>query len=689
MILNFGNYIFDDGIRGINGEKPKMIQVLGSSTSMNGTKPVVTKGNIDVYQQYAFNESYYNDLLNRGKFQDAVDYISRYRPVNEEQRKVFDADVASLRQQARYENNFRSNLTEDQLNRYNFYNGVFQDRGLDYIRENPYVRQFEDIKRRIGSVTTFDKDGNLVVEQEAKGLKIFFPNTKRVNRWTSWLGHNISDALQADTHNGIDNFLEYSQLNKNDLLNAGINIEYDDTGSAYISFNKSNALANELIYKYYNFYTNNWDENELGYHWNPSIQGLDDNGNIINTAYIYDPTEDSKFYSNDWLYKGINSLVRRGEAGDYKTNRTVKNDMRSFASLISQNEQVSLALEEEAGLTEHDYSSIESSFMSDNMQNYLQFAKQRGLTQEQTLSGLKYIHAQDVELATKSLSQADKDFYTSYFNDNENDDTLVKREDPKEIEKIVDMLNEADPNDVNLSILVSNGIIGTKISLQKKPEKKGETVLGTNRALQVWVPGLFTEEAQKRLNEEPQSRAVLETNTILDTNSTYTLRGGSRITADSNDQFYIESGRIDEYGRAGYINRIPISKEQAAAEITKDLVIDDVIQSQFNEQISPSGNIISVEDYDLAAKKRAILAVQQKLYPGQNDLVKTDGTYITPEELFNKEINVNNVSPYVYNKVKAIYDIYDALMEELYGYEDFTEALLSIGQRRFNYSVNS
>ena len=247
MVLNFGNYIFDDGIRGINGEKPKMIQVVGSSTSMNGTKPVVTKGNIDVYQQYAFNESYYNDLLNRGKFQDAVDYISRYRPVNEEQRKVFDADVASLRQQARYENNFRSNLTEDQLNRYNFYNGVFQDRGLDYIRENPYVRQFEDIKRRIGSVTTFDKDGNLVVEQEAKGLKIFFPNTKRVNRWTSWLGHDISDALQADTHNGIDNFLEYSQLNKNDLIiivntTEGISTSWKSTTAQEISITRSASL---------------------------------------------------------------------------------------------------------------------------------------------------------------------------------------------------------------------------------------------------------------------------------------------------------------------------------------------------------------------------------------------------------------------------------------------------------------
>lgn len=678
MILNFGKYIFDDGIKNYDGTKSQMINVSGNTTN--------TVGNINIYQQYAFNEQYYNSLLNSGKLQDAVDYISRYRPIDEEKRRIFDADVATLRQQAKYENNFRANLTQDQLNRYNFYNGVFQDRGLDGLQDNPYAKKFESIKRNIGSVTTFDKDGNLVVEKEATGLKIFFPNTKRVNKWVDWLtGSAISDPLQADTHNGIDNFLDYSNLTKNQLREAGINIEYDNTGSAYISFSKANELANELIYKYYNFYTNNWDENELGRHWNPYIAGLDEDGNVINQGYIYNPTEDDKFYSNDILYKGINSIVSRFEVGDYATNREFKNNMRAFANMISENENISNKLEEMAGLTEHDYSSVESDFISDAMQEYITYATQSGLTQEQMLQGMKYIHASDVDKATKSIDQHDKDFYFTY--DDNVDSTLIKAEDPDDIKEIIQRLHEADPNDVNLTTLVSNGIIGTKISIARKADKKGETGSG-KRGLQIWVPELFMEEAQKRLNEDPKNRAVLEVNTILDTNSTYTLRNGTRISADSDDQFYIESGRIDVNGKAGYMNTIPISKEEAALQISKDIMIDNAINAQMNSQIAPSGKIINIEDYEAEAKLHAA-EIAQELYPGVDTLKKTDGTLITPEEIFTKQININNISPYVYSKINLIYEVYDTLMRELYSYGDFQDALLNLGRTRYDYSINS
>lgn len=680
MILNFGDYIFDDGIRGINGGKPKIEKVIPSSTVMRGSTPVVQQGNMDIYQQYAFNEDYYNKLLNHGKLQDAVDYISRYRPVDANKRAIFDADVASLRQQAKYEDNFRANLNEDQLNRYNFYNGVFEDRGLDAMNDNPYVKKFNDIKRNIGSVTTFDENGNLVVEKEATGLSFYFPSTKRL---AAFLPKDdiLADALARDTGAGLDNFLEYSNLSKDDLKNAGVEIRYDKQGSAYLSFSKANGLANSLIYKYIDFYSNHWDDGKM----RPAIQGLDKDGNVITQGII-------PFNHEDNQSAGVRFIKQL--TGDYiPSNNDIKfkNDFNTFKSLIDENKDISLALEKAAGLTEHDYSSIESNFISDAMQNYLNSAAAQGFTQEQIMSGMKYIHAQDVEMATKSISQNDKDFYTSFYNKedgfDENDDTLVKQEDPDRIKELIRMLNEANPDDVNLTTLVSNGVIGTKISIQAKEPKKGDAGSG-RRGVQIWVPKLFMEEAQRTLNTDPKSRAVLEVNTILDTNSSFNLRNGARISADSNDQFYLESGKINDSGQVSYLNQIPISKEEAATEITKDFLIDNAIQEQMNEQIAPSGNVISIVDYEAQAKQRAA-DIAQRLYPGVDTLKKTDGTLITPEEIFNKELNLNNVSPYVYTKIKTIYDVYDALMSELYSYEGFQDALLEMGNIRYNYSINA
>lgn len=677
MILNFGDYIFNDGINGIDGEKSKMINVVANSTRMQGTKAIVNNGNIDVYQQYAFNENYFNNLINQGKIQDAVDYASRYRPVDNDKRREFDANLASLRQQAKYENNFKSNLTEDQRNRYNFYNGVFEDRGLDSMKDNPYVKEFEKLKRNIGSVTTFDKDGNLVIDKEATGLGFWFPNGKRVSRFVP-KGNILEDALAADAHASIDDFLAANNLTKNELMDAGIKIQYDDTGSAYIKFDKSNKLANSLIYKYIDFYSNNWNDNT----YRPSIQGLDSDGNVINEAIIPFKSEFSGTLAG--------KLFRKFYKGYFPSNNDIKvsQDFNRFKSLIDENKNISTELEKLYEVDSRDYSSIESGFVSDEMQNYLNEARIKGLTESEIRSGMEHIHKQDVELATKSLSQADKEFYTSYFNDNENDDTLVQTEDPEQIEQIIDLLNAADPNDVNLSILVANGVIGTKISLQRKEEKKGETILGSNKGLQVWIPKLFTAQAQQRLNREPESRAVLEVNTILDTNDTYTLHDGSRIKADSNSQFYIERGRFDENGRAGYLKNNAISKEEAVLEITKDIMLDDAIHTQFNEQISPSGDVIDINAYDNAAKEKAF-EIAQKLYPGQDDIVKPDGTPVSLEEVFTKQITPHNVSPYVYAKVKTIYDIYEALMSELYSYGGFQDALLNIGQTRYNYSINS
>lgn len=686
MILNFGDYIYDDGVRGIDGTKPKMVDARTPKLSISEQVKLAaqrandirtgTQTASDPYEQYKFNEGYYHNLLNKGKLRDALDYITKYRPIDEEKRKIFDADVASLRQQAKYDNNFKSKLDDDQLNRYNFYENVFSDGGFDYMQDNPYVQQFKDLKRKLGSI-----EG-----KEATGLSFYFPQTKR---YDSVFGITL-DSLAHDSHNGIDDFLQYSNVTKAQLEDAGVTFTYNDDGSTNMSFSKANGIANSLIYNYIKFYKGQWYEgtgiDPKETFRRPRISGLDSDNNVISTNIV-------PFDGENGHTMGRNFIKRI--TGDYiPTNSDIANklDFDAFYKLIEDNKTISETLETVHNAKTREYSSIESNFVSDAMQNYLNDAKANGYTQEQILKGMKYIHDADVERVTKSISKPGNEFYTNYFNPefDKGDDSLSKTEDPEEIRTLMNKLQAADPNDVNLTILVSNGIIGTKISIAGDEGKKGDDS-SKKRGVQIWIPGLFTEEAQRRLNEHPESRSVLEVNTILDTSGSYTLNDGSRISSDGVN-LYMESGRVDLRGAnretATYRRREAISKEQATGYITKDLMIESAIQSQFAEQIAPSGKIINVDDYTAAAKVKA-LTVAQQLYKGVDDLVKTDGTLITAEEIFNKKINQNNVSPYVYNKVKAIYDVYDALMRELYSYEDFQDALLELGKVRYDYSANS
>lgn len=664
MLINFGKYIFNDGIRGINGGKPKM-EYASPSNNTNNASNVNQQSDYGIYQQYAFNETYYNNLLNQGKLKEALDYITQYKPIDEGERRKFEAEIATLRQDSKYQDNFKSSLTEDQNNRYSFYSNLFESNGFDGREDNPYVKKFIELKNSIGNGTHVDKNGK-VTPYNAAGLSLYLPSPKRY-----FLGQ---DWLAPDATADIDHFLEYSKLTKDALKEAGVKIQYDDKGSAYIKFNKSNDLANELLYKYIDFYRKEWGDTN----YRPMIQSLDEDDNVIANNVI----PFTRDYHHN-LYQYLNGQVRNPHLNDIDTS----NKLKEFYNLIDENKNVSEELNKLYDLkseTMQNYTSIEADFMSDEMEKYMEMCVANGVDMEKMIKGLNYYKALAIDQATRAMTSNDYDFYTSYYNESEADDTLEKIEDPERIGEILKRLNNANKSNVVLTTLISNGKIGTKISLPGLKDKNGNTT----RGLQVWIPGLFSEEAQEKLNRDPESRAALEANTILDTNSSYMLRDGSKISADDSGNFYVESGKLNVNGHDEYLNAEPLSKEDVVLEIQKDLIIDNLVDTQFNKHIGIRGNVLNVEKYDEEAKELAI-DVAQKLFPGQDDLVKPDGTLFNAEEVFNRVPQQDNVSPYVYKKIKTIYDVYDALMKELFQYEDFTDSLFESNGIRYSYAANT
>lgn len=684
MILNFGKYIYNDGILGIGNKKPQVINI---------THPTDTsdKGNSDMYRQYQFNQAYYNQLLNSNQYQAALDYISKYKPTDPERLKTYEADVASLRQKAKYDENLKANMTPDQFQQYTFANGVFQDGGLDGITDNQYINQFANLKKLIGSTIDKDENGNYNISKEATALGLFFPSTKR-----SFLG---IDALSADSSNGIDNFLSTYNLTKGDLSSAGVNIEYNEDGSAYLKFDKSNGDANKLLYNYIQYIRDNWDDTE----YDAAIRGYDEDGNIISDGAIPFSYQFQGWRDGDWGFEGVNNLVNSvnnlyESATGINTGRDnydylTKDALAMYLNMIDNAQNVTKSLDnvEQESLN---YSSIEMPFLSDDMQQYIEEATAAGIDPEKLDTHLANMKKECVEIAAKTMASSDKEIYTSYYNAEEgrpNDDTLVPLEDDEKRKHLFDLLSEAPNSKIHLTTLVSNGKIGTKITLDKQSGKSSKSDdedddSGSNEKVEIWIPNLFSEEAQRRLNTEPESRAVLEANTIIDTNSIYNLGDGSQIsfvkdlsTDDESDgTFIIRSGRVEVNGKTEFLHEQEITKEDVVGHITKDLLIDQAIDNQFMNHVSAAGDVMDYDMFDLSAKKQSLDIANRLIYTGDDYYWFTNlrGEELPVDKLFDGSIDKKEVSDGVYTKAKLVDEIYERLIKDLYTYYDINDILL-------------
>ena len=625
MIVDYGNYTYYD-------DKSKDKKRYNKTNAPQGT---------------AFDVNSFNNLIADRRYDEACEMASKYHFKDPQEEKDFQNEIINLRRAGRRLGAIYSRIPGDDTDRKSdkrkveFLDNVFGD--LNNIKGNDYKDDFNLAKRMLGSYLFIPKyrrknskenfkttNFGTNIAEEATALDVTFEPKKQYGIF-GW------DWIKKDNENNIDNFYKKSGLTKNILTHAGIDVIEKD-GKTTLHFDKNNPLANKIIY--------NIPHAGMKI---PKITGYNANGEAMtanNYKNVYIPTYE-KSGSNEILWK-IHNLV--------DDCNVTKNKYFGEKSLMPKV-----------------YSSMKGGMLFDDFQALQQEYKNGGMTSAEYNRAMN-VKYKNIMSQLKSINLADKEIYSNLKNGADVDDeqeTLHPNESPAERNTLINLISATDMKDINLQSMISNGRIGTLITINAREQQERANNQRSNvenpeenifsKRYQIFIPGLFHDEAQRKINEDATTRSAQELNDMQDWDYEYKTSSGKVIAPSGTGTFYIDKNEVD--------------KNTALREITKDMTIEDARAAFKYKYLNHNGGLINEEDYDNTAKIMAYHACDE-MYPNL-PIVDSKGKLISLEELFSHRNpeglfadSFGEEIPYeLYYKILDIYDIYGTLMDDIEMYK--------------------
>lgn len=577
------------------------------------------------FEDKQFKQDLFNQYVSNREYEKAADYANEFHFNDPKKQREHLNNIANLRRNGRILASCYRKIRDTQtLNKVEFFDNVFVNGGLETLENNKYANKFIAAKRKLGSsfdgrtVETDDKSANIFLKsKEATKLEVTFqPKVQK------FLG---IDWLAKDNNKNIDNFYTQSGLNERALTAQGVEVINKD-GRTTLRFDKSNPLANKIIY---NLPRREWAGDTLipviGGNIDVDIIGLDSKNRKI---------KDQDFFDNLTQIQDIIDSAKRTKEQYFKQN----------------------------DLTEKQYSSTIAGNIDDNLA-MLQEALNNGSITQQEFNKQYSINCGYIDSVLRNIGTGQYEMYSNKFNEETSDETLNPVDNEKRNE-LINAITATNKANVHLSSMISNGKIGTLVELdaagltskqQEDLEGSADDQLSNGRRIQIFIPGLFQEQAQEKINRNTSSQAIQEANSMQDYDYDYKTQDGKTLTYD---------------GLGGYIyNGEQIDKDNAIKIINKDLIIQDAVNTlQFN-YINKDNNLINKEDFESMARQIAVKACND-IDPGV-PLSYTNGKPLTEDEVFaHNKANPDDVYfgkiPYqVYDKLQNLYDVYNALMDSI------------------------
>lgn len=585
MKLSFGNYSYYD---------PNNNSVLPTGNAINS---------------YKFDNNRFQQLIANRQYQDAADYASMYRFNDPATQRAHENDIINLRREGRKIAAIYGKIDNaNTLEQVEFIDNVFIDGGLEQIQNNSYAKQFIDAKKHIGSShkeTIFGYTDD--IEKEAVALSFTFAPTKQTFLGIDWLAKD-------NTTRSVEAFYKNSGLNETQLKSAGVEIIHKD-GYTTIKFDKSNSLANKIIY------------NAIPYYSGGDIGGGSSN-NIIMTGYDADGKAIiSKYSDKRWV---------------------------NMQNLISNAEKAKLNVFADIDMAEKDYSSTVGPALDDNLEALNQLLSTGQITQQQYNQQMKQVGS-ILDQAIRTLGSGNYEMFSNAYNDEITDETMISL-DSEQRSEIIQSITAANPKSLHFNAMISNGQVGTLVTIDadevadKDISDNDDRNKVKRRRRQVFIPGFMSEIAQQKINQNTSSRAIQEINSMQDYGYGFKTSDGREIYSSMDGIFYI--------------NGQEISKEEATNEINKSLIIEDATANLKYQFTNNNGELYDIEGYEKMAKAIAVRAANE-LHP---DVSFEDN--ITVEDIFAKKGAGAIVSDdysgqmqyQLYNKYNDVFDIYDKIM---------------------------
>lgn len=572
-------------------------------------KSDIPEGN--AINKYKFDNRKFNQLIANRQYQDAADYASLFHFDDPATQRAHENDILNLRREGRKIAAVYGRIDDvDKLNKISFLDHVFVDGGLEQILDNPYAKRFSEFKQHLGSTHKKGVVGySNEIDEEATAISFTFAPEKQTLFGIDWLAKD-------NTKRSVESFYANSGLNEAQLKSAGVEVIHKD-GFTTIKFDKSNALANKIIY------------NAL-----PGTSKGDSGG------------------GSDYniILKGYNSDGK--EIGDISSWRSQSwNEMRN---IISDAEDAKTEAFSALDMAEKDYSSTVGPALDDNLEILNQMLASGQITQQEYNQQRKTVGS-ILDQAIRSLGSGNYEMFSNAYNKKATDETLISL-DSKQRSEIIQSISAANPKNLHFNAMVSNGQIGTLVTIDadevdnKDITDNDDRNKVKRRTRKVFIPGFMSEIAQEKINRNTSTRAIQEINSMQDYGYAFKTTDGQEIYSSMDGKFYIDGQEI--------------SKDEATKAINKTMIIEDAAANLKYQFTNNSGQLYDVEGYEQMARKIAVKAANE-LNPNISF-----GDDVTVEDIFNKKGAGPTVSDEyyytmqyeLYNKYQDVFDIYDRIM---------------------------
>lgn len=615
-------------------------------------------------KDYKFNSETFQSFINNRQYEQAADYLGQYHftDLDKDQQRI--NTMNSIRRKGRILNAVYGKMNSDQQAQVEFADNVFgglgslvnrtNKEGTQSVSDNPYAKQYIDAVRQVGS--TF-KDGQMV--QEAKGLEITFEPKKQYGIF-GW------DWTARDNKNNIENFYSTLGMNRKDLEAAGVQVIEKD-GKTTLKFDKTNDLTNKLLYNLPDV------ENT------PSGTGQRSITNIPGISI-----------------KGIDSKGRNIERAD---NNTLLN-LSTLKYLINDANQVKTEAYKTNDLSEIQTSSTVGAFINPQLEALNQAYREGAFAgnEDEYKRQLKMIDGGVYEGLIRAMG-TDQVMYSNFGDPNIE---ALKEMDPEQRMKLIQQISSANSHDIQLNAMVSNGSVGTLITINgSKLTGKQAAVnptVGENineGRIQIFVPGLFSEQAQQLVDSDVETRAAQELNTLAQYGYDVPLNTlDPEARRNGTSEYYLSAGSNGYYmtkknSKGEVLDSKPLDTASATKILAKEFFVEDGVNQLMAKHVNINGDLIDPQAYEADARKLAVVAGYN--FNPNNGLITLDerthqSRPLTYDEIFSKYqepkflegddtrseefspsdiFNYDSLNRVDYQTYRDIFDIYDTLMGEL------------------------
>lgn len=589
-----------------------------------GVYDYTNKDDYDKIKDYVFDEEKYKMLMAQNRHTEAAAYRSKYisndpRIAREERAQIKLYEQRARMHQAIYDKAINEGkLDKDALE----FSEHWRTTGnFNNVEGNSRVDEFINIKRKLGS--KLDNDGN--IQTEAVKLSYSFAPEKRVVFGTGEHPFWSGDWLLRDNVNTLEerlNELSKQGITKDQLEKDGFIFDKDEDGYDRVTFGKDANFANLFIYTdaKYN------DNVRIGNKRKPSkIKSYDAEGNVLYNSYLANA-------SSTYIGGGFNR--------------------ERFVNLIDDAEKITNNYFSEQSnkvmqITSYDTSPIENKGDNEKYKDWI---------------------LDDIFNAGVAINY---DIYTNTGIKNKKtntDNTLNLLNDQKERVNLMKLLAGSDYSDLVVKIKSVDGIEGITITKKAKVENKADKNtkgsdyedLALSDEITVWIPGLMPDQmSAETLAGDSHINAIREVNHMSMYDYNYKTSRGETIIPNSFG-FTVDDGE----------NARNISKDEAIAMVTKDMVLADAKVDLYYEFSNVDNNLFDKDGYESLAKQLAVRSANET-YPNTY-LINDDGSEMSTDEIFNMRGENDVAEPYrskmkadKYYKLLDIYDIYMELMKGL------------------------